>query len=155
MRLFTAVWPPPRIEAMLNSLPTPNVDRLRWTPPGSWHVTLVFHGDADLDTAVAQMEAVVLPAEPVTASLGPKVGRFGDKVLHIPVRGLDDLALAFGAEPGFRGHLTLARASGARLAKHAGRQVRGSWPVNEVTLVRSHLGGTRATYEVVHRRSLP
>lgn len=156
MRLFTAVWPPPPIRGALEALPKPQTQRIRWTAPDAWHVTLAFHGDdADLKAEIHRMDAAPLPAEPVTASLGPRLGRFGNRVLHVPVRGLDELAACFGAEAGFQGHLTIARAAGTRLADLTGREIHGSWPVTEVTLVRSHVGGPRSTYEVMHRRELP
>mgnify|MGYP002063702689 CR=1 FL=1 len=53
-----------------------------------------------------------------TARLGPAVERFGDRVLAVPVRGLDELAAAVrratdgigeGSDRRFRGHLTIAR----------------------------------------------
>jgi 2'-5' RNA ligase len=98
----------------------------------------------------------------VTATLGPAVGRFGQRVLHVPVDGLDDVAstvIAATAHLGeppderpFSGHLTLARA-----AKHAkvdlrpltGLPVQAAWEVDSVCLVESHLSPKGARYEVV------
>ncbi|MGH9152348.1 MAG: hypothetical protein ACRD03_08130, partial [Acidimicrobiales bacterium] len=96
------------------------------------------------------------------AVLGPATGRFGRRVLHLPVAGLDDLAAAVvaatagvGEPPEDRplaGHLTLARARdrrGADLAPLSGYAVGGRWAVPEVALVASRPGRGGARYEVV------
>ena len=90
------------------------------------------------------------------AVLGPAVGRFGNRVLHVPVSGLGELAAGvveatagLGRPPedrAFAGHLTLARvAEGARvdLRPLAGEAVAGRWTVEDVCLVESHLGPDR------------
>ena len=167
MRLFVAVWPPPEIVATLDGLQRPEVDGLRWTTPEQWHVTLRFLGD--VDERVAREAFVRLAAAgPVTAQLGPATGRFGRRVLHVPVAGLDGLAAAsvsatadVGAPPDdrpFAGHVTLARARerrGVDLRPLAGVPVTGTWAVTEVTLVASRLGGRGpARYEVVETLAL-
>lgn len=164
-RAFVAVWPPPAVGRALAALARPERPGLRWTTPDQWHVTLRFLGRVD-PGRVTEAFAGLEPPGPAQAVLGPTVGRFGDRVLHVPVAGLDALAAAVAAVPGlgprpersFRGHVTLARARGSAavdLGALTGAPVAGRWPVGEVTLVRSHLDGAGARYEVVARRPLP
>lgn len=163
MRLFVAAWPPADVVSSLAALPRPEVEGLRWTRPDQWHVTLRFMGNVDdVDGVVAALRAVrVARAEAV---VGPAVGRFGHRILHVPVEGLGDAAAAvvqataaLGAPPEdrpFRGHLTLARvADRARvdLRPLAGTPLSGAWPVEEVTLVASRLNPSGARYQVVER----
>lgn len=123
MRLFVAVWPPPEIVERLKSLERPEVDGLRWTMADQWHVTLRFLGEAD-EVAARDAFGRISTAEPTTAELGPTTGRFGRRVLHVPVTGLEGLATAavaatagVGTAPDsrpFSGHVTLARARDRR-----------------------------------------
>jgi 2'-5' RNA ligase len=166
VRLFAAVWPPPEVVEALAVLPRPEVPGLRWTTPDQWHVTLRFFGEADVAEAVEAFRGIH-GGGALVAGLGPATGRFGRRVLHVPVRGLDALAAAtvaatagVGERPGpraFAGHVTLARARhprGVDLRPLAGAPVAGRWVVEEVTLVASHLGPGGARYEVVAARSL-
>ena len=168
MRLFVAVWPPPRVIEALAALPRPDVAGLRWTSPEQWHVTLRFLGDADEGAAVDAFRRIVFERE-VEATLGPATGRFGRRVLHVPVHGLEEVAAAtvaatagVGRPPDsrpFAGHVTLARARGRRgvdMRPLAGVAVSGSWTVGELTLVASHLGGNKPSrYEVVTTMPVP
>ncbi len=162
-RLFVAVWPPDDVLDAVAAVDRPTVAGLRWTARDQWHVTLRFLGRVeDTDDAVEALEAV--RAAPTIAVAGPTVGRFGQRVLHVPVAGLEDVAgavvsatAAVGELPEdrpFAGHLTLARvARGARvdLRALAGQPVEGRWPVTEICLVESHLSPRGARYEVVRR----
>ena len=98
----------------------------------------------------------------MVAELGPGVGRFGQRVLHVPATGLEALAGAVvGATAGvgrppdrrpFSGHVTLARNRGrSSLAGLTGAPVGGRWVVGEVALVASVAsgGGRPNRYEVV------
>jgi 2'-5' RNA ligase len=138
---------------------------MRWTTPEHWHITLRFLGSVDLDEAADAFRAVEVgaPGE-VVAELGPATGRFGRRVLHVPVEGLERLATAavaatehVGRPPEdrpFSGHITLARARerrGVDMRPHVGVSMSASWPVRELTLVRSQLGRPAAQYEVVER----
>jgi 2'-5' RNA ligase len=111
---------------------------------------------------------VELPAE-VVAEAGPSLGRFGWRVLHIPVAGLESLAAAvvgataaIGMPPEprpFHGHLTLARSRGrgrptVDLLPLAAVPFAARWPVEELTVVESVPGGGGSRYSVVARRSL-
>lgn len=165
-RLFVAVWPPPEVVEQVAALPRPSLPGLRWTEPKQWHVTLRFLGRVDDATPVTDALATVVAA-PGEAVVGPQVGRFGHRVLHVPIDGLGDLATAVAAatvdlgEPpedrAFAGHLTLARVRrGARvdLRPLAATPVDARWPVTEFTLVESRVGGAGAKYEVVERYPL-
>ena len=84
--------------------------------PERWHVTLRFLGECDPGAATTALDAAVLPA--ARARLGPAVDVMFDRVLVVPVAGVDELAAAVSAatadlgEPPrrrFTGHLSLAR----------------------------------------------
>ncbi|HWC10835.1 MAG TPA: RNA 2',3'-cyclic phosphodiesterase [Acidimicrobiales bacterium] len=174
-RLFVAVAPPDEVLERVAALDRPEVAGLRWTTRPQWHVTLRFLGAVD-DVAAAADALVRLRAAPAEALLGPAVGRFGQRVLHVPVRGLDEVAAAVVAatadvgEPPeelslrsghagrpFAGHLTLARVRrGARvdLRRLTGEPVEGRWPVEEVCLLQSHLSPKGARYETLERVAL-
>lgn len=165
MRLFVAVRPPPEVVATLAALARPERRGLRWTPPEQWHVTLRFFGPVDADQVGAAVRGVAEAAAaepPASARLGPEVGRFGRRVLHVPVAGLESLAAAVvsrtadvGLPPDprpFAGHLTLARNRGkASLAGLAGAGVAARWEVDEVAVMASvpQAAGTPNRYEVV------
>ena len=167
MRLFVAVWPPADVVEALARLHRPEVPGLRWTTVEQWHVTLRFLGSVELEDAGPAFRRI--EGRAAEAELGPVTGRFGRRILHVPVRGLEELAAAtvaatagVGRPPDrrpFSGHLTLARARhprGVDLRGLAGAPVAGRWRVEELTLVASHLGGGRAArYEVVERLALP
>ncbi|MEN3314959.1 MAG: 2,3-cyclic 3-phosphodiesterase [Acidimicrobiaceae bacterium] len=167
-RLFVAVWPPAEVLDRVEALERPEVAGLRWTDRSQWHVTLRFLGRADVDAARRALARATLggPA-PAGAVLGPEVDRFGHRVLHVPVSGLEDLAGAVVAATGgvgeppddrpFAGHLTLARvARRARvdLRGLTGQAITGRWPASEVDLVESRLSPAGATYRVVERFAL-
>src|SRR5215210_1263063 len=92
-RLFVAVSPPEEVLDRIAALDRPEAAGVRWTDRGQWHVTLRFLGRVDDVTAAAEALAGVRAA-PAVASLGPAVGRFGHRVLHVPVAGLDAVAAA-------------------------------------------------------------
>ncbi len=168
-RLFVAVWPPEEVLNRLAVLPRPEVDGLRWTDQDHWHVTLRFLGPVDdVEPVRVALAGVALAAGgPVTVVLGPAVDRFGQRILHVPVAGLDGIAAAvvqstahLGKRPDdrpFNGHVTLARA--ARDAKVdlrplTGTAVAAEWDVEELCLVESHLHPKGARYDVLARYSL-
>ena len=165
-RLFVAVWPPDDVLSLIAALPRPDVDGLRWTTRDQWHVTLRFFGSVELEEASAALAQVSAAA--TTAVLGPETGRFGKRILHVPVDGLEGAAKAVvratkkvGKPPEprpFSGHLTLARARdrrrGVDLRELVGTPIAAEWPVTEVCLVESHLSSKGAGYEVVETISL-
>ncbi len=165
MRLFVTAWPSDEVRDVLAGVPRPEDAAVRWTGRDQWHVTLAFLGEVDERRVEDLVQAVTVaaaacPAREVT--MGPATRRLGRGQLVVPVVGVDDLAGAGGertaaalgrppeARP-FRGHLTLARSR----AKHPiprsleGTPAQASWTVDEVALVRSHLGGGPARYETL------
>ena len=163
-RLFIASWPPPDVLDRIGHLERPQVAGLRWTARDQWHVTLRFLGPVtDVGPVLAAM-GVVAGARPARAVLGPAVGWFGRRILHVPVAGLDDVAAAvvaatasLGQPPDdrpFTGHVTLARvAKGSRvdLRALAGGAIEAEWDVDTVCLVESRLAPAGARYEVLER----
>ena len=164
MRLFVAAWPPDEVLDRVEALDRPEVAGLRWTTRDQWHVTLRFLGTVDEPGPVVDALAS-MDARAAEAVMGPVVGRFGQRVLHVPVAGLEAVAEAvlwatrhLGQPPDerpFAGHLTLARARDRRfrvdLRPLAGTPLAGRWPVGEVCLVESRLSPKGARYEVVER----
>jgi RNA 2',3'-cyclic 3'-phosphodiesterase len=162
VRLFVAVQPPDDVLDRLAGLRRPERSGVRWTSRAQWHVTLAFLGEvADPGPVVAALDAA--PLAPATADLGPAVAPLGRRVVCVPVAGLDDVAAVVrralpAGDPdrlGFRGHLTLARVSRGRLGDLVGEPVAARFPVGDVRLVRSHLGGRGGPrYEDLHIRPL-
>ncbi|HEX2047262.1 MAG TPA: RNA 2',3'-cyclic phosphodiesterase [Acidimicrobiales bacterium] len=163
-RLFVAVWPPEEVLDQVAALPRPAVEGLRWTARDQWHVTLRFLGPVPEVEPVAHALAALPPLEPSSALLGPATGRFDQRILHVPVRGLDRVATAvvdatasLGTPPDdrpFHGHLTLARV--AKRAKVdlrplAGAGIEARWPADVVCLVESRLSPKGARYDVLER----
>src|SRR5690606_28855799 len=103
-------------------------------------------------------------AAPAEATLGPAVARLGRGTLVVPVAGLDDLAAVVvaatagvGAPPDprpFAGHLTVARLRRRTTGGVVGAPLAARFGVAQIHLVRSHLGSTGASYEVVASQPL-
>jgi 2'-5' RNA ligase len=161
-RLFVAVWPPEEVLDGVAALDRPAVAGLRWTTREQWHVTLRFLGQAEVAPVRAALAGLELPA--ADAVLGPAVDRFGWRILHVPVAGLDAVAaVVAGATAGvgrpaedhpFRGHVTLARvANRARvdLRPLTGAPLEAGWRVDGVCLVESRLSPAGARYHVLAR----
>ena len=168
-RLFVAVWPPAEVLDRLAALPRPDIDGLRWTERHHWHVTLRFLGPVpDADPVVEALTRMAAATPPATAVMGPAIDRFGQRILHVPVVGVELVAAGvvaatrhLGKPPDdrpFHGHVTLAR-----VAKHAkvdlrqltAQAVTAQWDVDSVCLVESRLAPTGARYEVLERFTLP
>ncbi len=153
---------------------------LRWTPPEQWHLTLAFLADVP-DSEVPTLSANLACA--AHALTGFPAGLAGAGAFPRPARattlwcGVDSgrpelEAVAAAAATAaratglpldhrpFRPHLTIARCSPTdlqsivtRLADYRGPR----FPVEEITLVRSHLGngpGGRTVHEVIDRWAL-
>lgn len=163
-RLFLAVWPPDDLVSELMSLRRKDQRGVRFIPPERWHVTLRFFGEADIDDVEAAVDAIELP--PAIATIGPAVDVLGERVLVIPVAGLDTLAdevtrgtRHLGEPPSrrpFAGHITIARVQRAvRMPPALGALVEGTFEVDELALVRSRLDPDGAQYETIATWTVP
>lgn len=141
------------------SLRRKNQRGVRFVDPERWHITLRFLGNFDPDSVIDALEGVDFPA--ATARLGPAVDVFWERVLAVPVAGLDELAQItidrtrrIGEPPRrgpFRGHLTLARLHrGAQLPPVIGSLIDTSFGVDEISLVWSRLHPNGSRYETIH-----
>ncbi len=158
-RLFVAVWPPEDVVAELTALGRKDRRGVHFVHPERWHVTLRFLGECDPDAATTALDAAVLPA--ARARLGPAVDVMFDRVLVVPVAGVDELAAAVSAatadlgEPPrrrFTGHVSLARIDRRnrdRLPDTVGAMVDASFDVEEVALVQSRRDHRGARYETL------
>ena len=157
-RLFLAVWPPDDVVADLTALRRKDQRGVRFVAPERWHVTLRFLGEADPAAVLDALDGVELPA--THARIGPAVDVLDQRVVVVPVAGLDELAAIvtrrtrdLGDPPPrrrFVGHLTIARLHRrAEPPPALGQLVDGSFDVDEVTLVQSRLEPSGARYETI------
>jgi 2'-5' RNA ligase len=155
-RLFVCAWPPAHVVDLLEQLPRPAADGVRWVDPETWHITLRFVGDADLDDLVERLGRADLPT--ATLTLGPVVDLLSDRHVVVPVSGADALALAVRSAtagigerdpPRFRGHLTLARADRDVAGRLVGAPITAQFRVREVALVASDLQPGGPAYSTV------
>jgi len=169
VRLFVAISPPAAALAELEKAVAPLravQPDLRWTSPGSWHITLAFLGEVDeavldrltvrLEHAAARHPGLTLSAAGGGAFPTAPRARVLWTGLHADLHALRTTAAAVakgarlaGAPPPdgqrrFRPHITLARSREptnvsrlvAELAGYSGM----TWPADRVHLIRSHLG---------------
>lgn len=184
MRLFVALDVPDRIRDAVETAVAPHRgdDRVTWTRPSGWHVTLAFVGEVTADDAGGDPAEVVRAAvadgcraagvgAPVDLRTGGLV-RLGRGALAVeladdPAGAVEVLGGAIQSvlqEAGLpvtpravRPHLTLARAR-RRRSVPAGLVAAievpvVTWAVDAVHVVQSHLGKGPATYE--QRASVP
>jgi RNA 2',3'-cyclic 3'-phosphodiesterase len=157
-RLFIAVWPPDEVAETLTALPRKDQRGVRFVRPENWHVTLRFIGGGDPQDVIEALDRVTFG--PARARLGPAVDVIAERVLVVPVAGLEDIARAvtdrtkdIGRPPRkrFVGHLTLARLKPhARMPHALGALVSAEFDVIEVALVQSRLDPQGARYETLH-----
>ncbi len=156
-RLFLAIWPPEDVIAELTSLPRKSQRGVRFLPPENWHITLRFLGETHISDVVDAMTGLTLPA--VEARLGPGVDAFDERVLVVPVTGIDSLAecvndatrhLGDPPRKRFASHLTIARVRpNTRMPPAMGAYLSARFPVDEVCLVRSRLRPDGASYDTI------
>ncbi|MGD9997462.1 MAG: RNA 2',3'-cyclic phosphodiesterase [Ilumatobacteraceae bacterium] len=156
-RLFLAVWPPDDVVEELRLLHRKDQRGVRFVAPENWHITLRFVGDADPGGVVAALDGAMF--EPTTARLGPGVDVLDERVLVVPVQGLDAIAhtvrtrtrdIGEPAPKRFVGHLTIARVKPrAPMPRVLGALVGAEFDVDEVALVQSRLHPDGARYETI------
>lgn len=145
-RLSVAVWPPPRVIAVLSALDRPAIPGVRWSTPEQWMVKVRPLGHVDDQVArqlVDVLEAELDGAPAVDCVLGPATRRLAGQWLGVPVAGLDELAavvfevteeLAPVTHPQpFQADVVLAR---GRVPKElADRPISASWTTRSLHLV--------------------
>lgn len=175
MRLFAALPIPPvaveRISALRLRLAAPG-DRLRWSTPEQWHITLRFMGDLDSAQADEHIAALRgLEAQNVNLTLD-ELGVFATKgILFAHVQpsasllALQQAVQRIASSAGlpsevwpFRPHITLCRSKGekghASLLRLSRPSLPGfgapiSWLAEHLTLYESRLQDEGAIYEAV------
>ena len=175
--MFVAVWPDDGTQERLSSLRLKPAQGLRLVEPGQWHITLRFLGDVDEQLVPSLIDALGSGVRrlvvPVHCEVGPSTAWFnGDRILQIPVAGLDATAGAVRSatipvipgrvrgEPQFQGHLTIARSMGrgpdvtVRTAL-AGLPFFSTFPVDDIHLVASHVSAEGTRYSTLERVPLP
>jgi 2'-5' RNA ligase len=176
-RCFWAVPLPVELRASLSGFvarlrAAPGVeDDWRFTEADSWHVTLAFLGGIpkeSVEPMVMRVAAAVEGTSPfdlTVRGLEGFNGHRGARVLWVGVHGdgkdLRELAAAVRSAAGlpdeadpFRAHVTLARSRnrlGAPLPQPDEEPPAARVPVDEVVLLRSHLGRGPANYEAIAR----
>jgi RNA 2',3'-cyclic 3'-phosphodiesterase len=152
---------------------------VRWLPPGSWHLTLLFLG-AVAPTRVAELAALVDGVAQVAPAFAAQVeggsGRMSDRHgvawlrLGPGARELialaDRLATDCPADVTLSGpprrtpsaHLTVARRADdavvADLREERLGRLRVAWTVDSIALLRSHLDRDGARYDTLHEAAL-
>ena len=182
LRLFVAADVPEDVKGGLAERVAPFRGRIpgaRWTNPSGWHVTLKFLGTTWPRLVPTVEEAVVAAATRVAsfgsaltevgafpsgrrarvlwAGLADSDGRFGELV-----KILDHLLAEYFVPErrAFTPHLTLARLTPPRDVDEVAPGLLGmpvaseAFPVDALTLYRSHLSPKGATYEALVRRPL-
>jgi RNA 2',3'-cyclic 3'-phosphodiesterase len=178
MRLFVGIaLPSPVIEALESvqrSLRTPD-DRLRWSSPETWHITLQFLGECSAETSecvterLAEIQSPNVPVLVKGTGVFDRAGVFWAGVeVSEDLRKLEKQVVAATAQCGFAGedrpyhpHVTLARAKGddrvSALRKLQGRARQDfEFPrfiATEFLLYESFLGPGGTKHEV--RRRFP
>lgn len=153
-RLFLALWPPDHVIEELRTLRRKDQRGVRFLDPDTWHITLRFLGDAEVDDVVAALDGLETP--PVPVRLGPGVDVLSGRSLVVPAHGLDELAAAvaqrtadIGEPPRARfvGHLTLARLGPrATMPPALGAFIESTFVADEIALVSSRLHSEGARY---------
>lgn len=181
MRLFLAVDLPGDVRAALDAWSRSLDAKRGWRflAPRTWHLTLRFYGEVD-DAVSRELEhgvrALAERSEPFALRFGgcgafppkgaPRVFWVGVVEGREPLAGLaagaEEHAVALGFEPErrpFRPHLTVARARRdgprPRVPSDSGPPSDAcGFDVQEIVLMRSHLGPEGARYEPVVRAAL-
>ena len=171
--MFVAAWPDDATLRRLSRLGLGPTEGLSVVGPGQWHVTLRFLGEVGGERVPALVDALTAAAAELPDSLPCQVGPGtawlgGDRVLQIPVSGLEQAAHAIRSAtlsvlpdpsprpPPFTGHLTVARSRRRRLGAPARRGLAGipfasSFQVDRFDLVESQLSPEGPRYTALAR----
>jgi 2'-5' RNA ligase len=174
--MFVAAWPDPSTVERLTLLGIGPSEGLRLVKPEQWHITLRFLGEVDEDLEAPLAGALDSAARavggPVHCEAGPGTAWFGgDRVLQIPVSGLDQVAeavrsatasvvpLSDAGRDRFIGHITLARPRRGRLpapvrAARTGVPFSATFEVTHLDLVASQPSPRGHTYATLARVQL-
>jgi len=154
----------------------PDTQRLSWTDPDAWHLTLAFLGAIApervpalarvLDRQMRRVPSFTVRTSGVGAFPRARRARVAWYGVADPLARLSSLAAAvrtdLGIEDGapFRAHITLARArdeTGVDLRRWVSEAAppSGSIDVDRIDLMRSHLGRGPARYELLASAVLP
>jgi 2'-5' RNA ligase len=163
VRLFTAFWlPDDAVDALLEATAAEPPPGWRAVDPGSWHITLAFHGEADPGVMARRLDRAALdrPAPRLrVAGAGAFDGVRWAGVQAEPEADLHDLVeLAGGSAEEFVGHVTVLRRrrrpgpAAAADPPTPWAQHRGPWwrPA-DLLLVASEQARVGSRYRVVHR----
>lgn len=179
MRLFVGIALSPEVvealERLSRHLRTAD-DKLRWTSPETWHITLQFLGEAtaaQYECVVPRLSAIRAPEVPVWLSgtgVFDRAGVFWAGVNVSPeLRALEKQVLSATGRCGFAAeerpyhpHVTLARAKGdervrvlRRLQSRVKQQVEfPSFKASEFLLYESFLGAGGTRHEIRERFEL-
>jgi len=175
--MFVSVRPDASTRQRLAALQLGPVPGLRLVDPEDWHITLRFLGQVDEALVPSLADAIAAGTRvltgPVRAVLGPGTAWFpGERVLQIPVAGLDSTAAAVrsatiplvpdaeGSGAPFQGHLTIGRATrhgpdpSVRTAL-AGIPFSSTFAVGAIHLMGPHQPPGRPRYRTLGRVALP
>ena len=181
-RLFIAQPVPPQVRDELYAQLTPYRAAhrdVRWTPPETWHLTLLFLGQVE-PARVPELERLIEEVGRRTEPYRVRVERGGGRISG--GEGVAWLGLSTGADrlidiatltaehcppeatPGRppkrtpSAHLTVVRKAHDGVIEAVRAQAHGplgvSWSVDSIELVRSHLEAGGARYETLHRSTM-
>jgi len=181
MRAFVALSLPPQEREGIHAALEPLRERglpVRWVEPDALHLTIKFLGEIE-GAELEQINGVLAAVAAKHVPLELRVGGFGAfpslrraNVLWLGVQGdgvlerlQRDAELAFSKlgyareQKPFRAHITVGRVKGEARAPDVERiapgiDYRGSVRVETIDLMRSHLGGAGARYELLTRWTL-
>jgi RNA 2',3'-cyclic 3'-phosphodiesterase len=177
MRLFVGI---PLADAVTNELAAlvsrlrSGAANLRWTPPGSWHITLQFLGNVTqeqlqcLGAGLGEIRSAPVPIQIGELGFFDRAGVFfADVVVSPALMSLQERVVAATAHCGFAAetrpyhpHITLAKKTGKKGQSDQGNELRelvargGRQPAftrftaHEFLLYESHLSSAGSKYEI-------
>ena len=118
-------------------------DRVRWSDPDDYHVTLRFYPDVDRDRLVEALRTFRFP--PIEVVGGPAARAMFDQVVAVPIGGADEIVTAvveatrsLAPKPSpFRGHLTVGYFRDGAERAFVPRPVEIGWVATSMIVVES------------------